>query len=112
MGVRRVTARSALTVAGAVMAALLAAILALVVNIGILHAAGQPSGPGRLDRTSVEAPVHGAATPAPPRREHPAREDRSTPSPSPAPSWSPAPARSAGPAERERGHRFGSHADD
>jgi hypothetical protein len=117
MPVRKVSTRSALTVAGAAVAAVLAALLALVVNFGILRAAGSPPGPGRLDRTSVERSVP-SASPRPERRTR-AHEDRATPSParpSESPSFAtvaPSPDRSSpSPDGGQREREFGSHADD
>ena len=112
---RRASTRSALTVAGVVVAAVLAGLLALVVNIGILRAAGSPPGPGRLDRTSVERPTREPQASPGDRSPQRAGGDGRTPSPAartfPGPSVapssvSPAPDRSA--PERE----FGSGADD
>jgi hypothetical protein len=123
MPARRVTTRTALTVAGAAVALVLAALLALVVNFGILRAAGSPSGPGRLSSTSVEREVP-ASTTRPERHHSRPHEDRATPSPgivwtpwptqpSSAPYVGPSPTPSASPndgSQRER--EFGSHADD
>ena len=99
---RKVSTRSALTVAGAAVAAVLAALLALAVNIGILRAAGSPPGPGRLDRTSVERPV-GRLAPAP-------EPSRRAPVDRPGAGATSTPSDVGTSPERER--RFGSGADD
>jgi hypothetical protein len=121
----RANAKAATAVAGVMVAALVAGLLALIVNLGILRAAGQPQGPGRLGLVpaAVTTPERGepgestpSATPAVPRGS-PSDEPSSVASPGGSPRWSPPVSGNVGTVGSgepggEREHEFGKHNDD
>jgi hypothetical protein len=52
------------TVGGGLLMAVLAGLFAMAVNLGILRAAGDPTGPGRLGDSAPRAQVQGGGPPA------------------------------------------------
>jgi hypothetical protein len=52
-------------IGAAVAATTLALLLAVVVNLGVLRAIGNPSGPGHLNATTFTAPPSGGVSSAP-----------------------------------------------
>jgi hypothetical protein len=107
------TRKSALTIAAGVAAALVAGLVAVSINMGILRAAGEPAGPGKLTSSPiVKTEIRTIHHKAKPRDDRPAKTVVIPRPASAAPSTTGTSSGGEHEAEHEPEHEFGDQDDD